>query len=690
MRITLQPLHTKLRRSSLFIVLSSLLFSFVALAPSAHAATAASWQAGNIIADSVFYNSADMSAAQVQEFLNQMNPNCDTWGTQPSEFGGGTRAQYGASRGYPAPYVCLKNYYENPSTRANNLNGGTIPAGALPAAQLIKNAAQANGISVRALLVTIQKESPGPLITDTWPFPNQYRNAMGYGCPDTAPCDPQYEGFWNQINNAARQFTIYKNNPSSYRHIAGRNNAVLYNPQPVCGSSSVYINSTATAGLYNYTPYQPNQAALNNLYGTGDSCSAYGNRNFWRLFTDWFGSTLGIARDAAIDSASNLGGWLQYGESRTITVKAVNTGNDGWCADGYCTGGQLPTRLVAQNYIPFEYYDSSDPAWVNGAQIKMQTPSVRPGEIGTFTFKIKAPYRPNLSASSRFYVNVSGITFAPNANVWIGANSYPTQMQLVSKALDNPNSTILPNQRVKATITLKNTSNIVWYSDAGRGVNDRPMRLHTPGYTGSPYYDSSDSAWLTPSQIAMKTPVVNPGENGVFEFYVRGPLAAKSSELKLIPVIDGVVALSDIGISYSLSTPAPKLDYAFVSATPPPSTMAPGSVTAQGSVSITLRNTGNTVWKNESAGSYNRVRLMMIFPRYRSSPFYNSTDPAWLAPSQIAMTTPVVNPGENGVFTFSWKAPVQSGNYLEYFSLVMDGYGFFPEYGSAFRTVVNP
>jgi hypothetical protein len=116
--------------------------------------------------------------------------------------------------------------------------------------------------------------------------------------------------------------------------------------------------------------------------------------------------------------------------------------------------------------------------------------------------------------------------------------------------------------------------------------------------------------------------------------------------------------------------------------------MAAGS-TAPQKVSITLKNTGNTVWRNETAGTYNRVRLMMIFSRYRSSPFYDATDPAWLVPSQVAMKTPVVNPGESGVFEFSWKAPTATGNYLEYFSLVMDGAGFFPEYGSAFRTIVN-
>ena len=36
--------------------------------------------------------------------------------------------------------------------------------------------------------------------------------------------------------------------------------------------------------LYNYTPYQPNAAALAAYPGTGDSCSAYGNRNFFFLF----------------------------------------------------------------------------------------------------------------------------------------------------------------------------------------------------------------------------------------------------------------------------------------------------------------------------------------------------------------------------------------------------------------------
>ncbi len=264
--------------------------------PKATAATASAWQAGLIISDSIFYDGNDMTLEQIQAFLNTKVPSCDTWGKQTSEYGGGTRAQYGESRGYPAPYICLRDYYENPTNHDNNLTvtAGQLkatPAGAISAAQIIKNAASTYSISARALLVLLHKESAGPLTVDTWPFPSQYRNAMGYGCPDTAPCDPAYAGFYNQVTNAASQFVRYKTYPTSYRHSAGHYNSVLYNPSSSCGASSVYIKTNATAGLYNYTPYQPNQAALDNLYGTGDACSAYGNRNFWRVYTDWFGST---------------------------------------------------------------------------------------------------------------------------------------------------------------------------------------------------------------------------------------------------------------------------------------------------------------------------------------------------------------------------------------------------------------
>lgn len=245
-----------------------------ALAPvdAAVAADLSKFQAGNIISDAVFYDSGAMSAGAVQSFL----------------------ASKGASCTSTSSATCLKDYRETTPTRPADAYCRGTYTGATneTAAEIIVKAAVACGINPRVLLVTLQKEQS--LVAATSPkSAATYARALGFGCPDNAGgvCDPQYAGFANQVYSAARQFQRYTAGVAgSYR--AGVVNSILYHPNTACGRSSVLIQNQATANLYNYTPYQPNAAALAAGYGTGDSCSSYGNRNFWNFFTDWFGSTL--------------------------------------------------------------------------------------------------------------------------------------------------------------------------------------------------------------------------------------------------------------------------------------------------------------------------------------------------------------------------------------------------------------
>lgn len=278
-------------------------------AKSTYAANAKDFNPGRIIDDAIFYNANAMNASQIQTFLNSKNPNCDTNGTQPASDWGrpdithATLASYirNGTNGYTKntafhapPYVCLRNFKQNtPQMEATSGLCGALSARTnRTAAQIIDDVAKACGINPQVLIVLLQKEQS--LVTDTWPLQTQYAKATGFACPDTAPCDPQYNGYFYQVYHAARQFKVYKTRAGDYNYIAGRTNRIYWNPDlSRCGSSQVYIQNQATAALYIYTPYRPNQAALNNLYGEGDSCSAYGNRNFWRLFTDWFGSPTG-------------------------------------------------------------------------------------------------------------------------------------------------------------------------------------------------------------------------------------------------------------------------------------------------------------------------------------------------------------------------------------------------------------
>ena len=274
--------HLKISLIAIVLVASTLVTTLFITSNTTYAETADDFNPGRIIDDSVFTNQNSMAPIDIQNFLNNQVPNCDTNGTQPaSEFGRPdlTHAQYAAMVGWPGPpYTCLRNYSEN----------------GIAAAQIIYNVAQYYAINPQVLLVLLQKEQG--LVTDNWPLPSQYRSATGYGCPDTSVCDSTYYGFTNQVNWAARMFrSVLNADPSWYSPYILGNNTIQWNPNASCGTSNVFIENRSTQALYDYTPYRPDQAALDAGYGAGDSCSSYGNRNFYLYFRDWFGYNSGPA-----------------------------------------------------------------------------------------------------------------------------------------------------------------------------------------------------------------------------------------------------------------------------------------------------------------------------------------------------------------------------------------------------------
>ncbi len=244
---------------------------------------------GNIISDGMFFDANALTAQQVQDFIAAKGRTC-----VPS------------STGIP----CLKDYRETTFTRApDGICDGTYTgaAGETPG-MIIWKVGQACGISPKVLLVLLQKEQALITASGNSLTARRYQIAAGMGCPDTAACDTQYYGFYNQVYSAARQYQRYATYPRNYAYRAGQTNTIQWSPTAACGTSQVYIANQATAGLYNYTPYRPNAAALGAGYGTGDTCSAYGNRNFWLYFTDWFGSTQSPGGDALLAAYSARGG----------------------------------------------------------------------------------------------------------------------------------------------------------------------------------------------------------------------------------------------------------------------------------------------------------------------------------------------------------------------------------------------
>ena len=233
---------------------------------------ASSFDPGLIISDSVMFDFGAMSLESIQSFMDSKVTTCSSSAAVP----------------------CLKDYKAD--TRdvapvANRCTGGITGAKNVSSAEIIYEVSRACEVNPKVLLVTLQKEQG--LVTTTSPTATKYRIAMGYGCPDTAPCDTTYYGFFNQVYQAAYAYNKYTKSPEQYTAYQPGNRKIQYKPNTSCGTATVNIKSKATGALYFYTPYVPNAAALNNPYGIGDSCSSYGNRNFWVYFNDWFGSPVG-------------------------------------------------------------------------------------------------------------------------------------------------------------------------------------------------------------------------------------------------------------------------------------------------------------------------------------------------------------------------------------------------------------
>ena len=239
---------------------------------SAQAADASRFDPGLIISDSVFFDFGTMSVADIQRFLESKVPVC-------KDGDGGPK--------------CLRNYtMDTPAKPAEDGRCDALEAKTdQTAAQIIYDVSRACKINPRVLLVTLQKEQG--LVQATNPTARMYAAALGFACPDVDPsnsCGRVKAGLFNQLYFGAGQLQWYGDPRGSFTYLkVGKTSNIRYNPSSSCGTKPVAIKSQATANLYYYTPYTPNAAALKNLYGSGDGCSAYGNRNFWRFYTDWFG-----------------------------------------------------------------------------------------------------------------------------------------------------------------------------------------------------------------------------------------------------------------------------------------------------------------------------------------------------------------------------------------------------------------
>ena len=600
-RTHLQLNNRRLVLALLLVVVSSVIVAIsLGASRQASAAPVTGFNAGRIIEDGVFTNATAMNASSIQSFLNSKVPYCDTWGTSPSEYGGGTRAQWGTSRGTPPPYTCLKDYTEGGKTSA----------------QIIADTAVQFQINPQVLLVVLQKEQG--LVTDTWPLASQYRTAMGYGCPDTAACDSQYYGLTNQIQWAARMYrAIMNDSPTWYTPYELGNNFIRYSPDSNCGGSTVNIQNRATQALYNYTPYQPNQAALNAGWGTAP-CGAYGNRNFYLYFTSWFDPYTTVFNNVNVTTNAQPDTTPAVGQEVTYTFSFTNNLTAPLTFDQVGVVGRLGSVTSGAN---------RDFGWQGSTTIAA-------GATQQFTFTSRITDLGTIYAWPALVYQGRYIQY----NNWgTSMTSHKANVTTASPLTLTPSNPV-PGDSVTLSTTLKNNE-------------DQPVRIDAVGIPIRFYgVYNYDVAWAGPVTLAAgATQTIT----GSIIFDKPGPYTAWAS----IKVGESYSTISAVE-SRSLTKPTPNFTLAY--------TQLPNSSPAVGedvSITFKLRNTLTSSITIDSIG---------MAGRYTNGP---NSDLGWTGPQTFTageektytMTTTMANLNQFR----TWVALLYDGAYTQY-----TNYGF--------------
>ncbi len=417
------------------------------------AANLGAFDAGYIISDYQMSNYNSMSESEIQSFLKSKG-NCNDTRTYLADYY--MSYSYHIKDGH---FVCLAD---------ETFGNGTVYGNDAPygesAAHIIWQAARDYQINPQVLIVLLQKEQG--LITDSWPNNRQYRSATGYGCPDTAPCNSEYYGFKNQVRKAAALFRTVLNGGWTNYPLGW--NYIQYNPDAGCGGSSVNIRSLATSALYRYTPYQPNASALAAGYGTGDSCGAYGNRNFYLYFEDWFG---GIRDD---DSPV----YMQSNNSRSVAdgiYQMVPYSNEKTAIDikGGVYDGMKNGKLIG-------YSRKDDVGLMNNQIFKIE-------------YNEKTGFYNIYNPSTNLYFDVEGASVNNNAKVILWPKNNGCNQDWAIR-LNSDNSVMLVSRCSSRVVDLTSSSDIVIFSNHngnnqkwklvpidldGKSIDDGVYRINT-------------------------------------------------------------------------------------------------------------------------------------------------------------------------------------------------------------------
>jgi hypothetical protein len=372
-----------------------------------------------------------------------------------------------------------------------------------------------------------------------------------------------------------------------------------------------------------------------------------------------------------------------------ITMSFKNTGTVDWnkktkiakCEQGeLCLGTYKPRDRVS-------IYGNKNPnnlvlSWISDSRpTKMDQQQVKPGETATFTFFARVPGTSQSDNMKKelFVPVVEGVTWLDVAPFSLSPvemdikSSYGysvESIQLGDEFIANGGSVdMVGGQSVSVEVKLKNTGKAIW----DQGGDNNPQKTVYLGLSdGRSSSEFASSNWVSPSRAAtLQEPKVKTGETGTFRFYMSLP-TREGSFFERFRLLAGETEWINNSpeIGFGFRTEKANYSYELVSVSPLPQRMEAGEPYR---ARVNIKNTGNATWNRNDPSNPNIVlsKIATSSPYDRASQFY--TEGEWENMTRASILTQErVFPGQIGTFEFTVVAPFAGGEFVEYFTPIVE------------------
>lgn len=394
----------------------------------------------------------------------------------------------------------------------------TFSEGGRSAAQIIADAARANGINPFVILATIQKEES--IVDSNYNFDYRVVWAMGYGVCDSCSLDDpdvsKYRGFTNQVNNGTwqlgRNYNYWASNGSDWN--VGRT--------MIIDDAAIRFSNRATSALYRYTPHLHGNENFNRIYNAYKTFRGQGVSGAGTYAASFYGQSYNPGRTIN----------LKPGQRLTIYARYKNNGTAYWYQ-----GGANPARLG--NSSP---NDRSSVFTGGNTRWRMSSSRIGPRQIANFTTVITAPSEPG-TYTEKFKPLIEGITWmdpeatfifkvggSPTSNnsVVTSAGSYGAE--LTSQYNNNATINLKPGQRLTIYANYRNTGSARWYQS---GANPTYLGNSSP-LDRSSVFTGGNTRWRMVSASIANNQI------GMFRTTITAPSQKGTYTEKFQPVVEGV------------------------------------------------------------------------------------------------------------------------------------------------------